>query len=258
MLNGHLTALNPFISRSTDKCKPLCQALKKNGADFHWNEEWETTFQGLKRYLASPPPLSKPSSGETLYLYLCQLFHERPPNKIPEARKANASPLNHLEEAQALLLNLPDHSHHRVSPTKHREKSQSNRKDIKMASELRSYGLRCEPRIVIKGQVLADFIADFTSRTMEHANQLGGWILNIDGASNSKGVGIGIVLTTPEGSIIEQSFTLSFPASNNETEYEVVLAGLRATITLGVTRLEVLCDSLLVVNQVSGEYVTRD
>jgi len=189
---------------------------------------------------------------------LCQLFHERPPNKIPEARKANASPLNHLEEAQALLLNLPDHSHHRVSPTKHREKSQSNRKDIKMASELRSYGLRCEPRIVIKGQVFADFIADFTSRTMEHANQLGGWILNVDGASNSKGVGIGIVLTTPEGSIIEQSFTLGFHASNNEAEYEVVLAGLRAAITLEVTGLEVHCDSSLIVNQVSGEYVTRD
>jgi len=46
--------------------------------------------------------------------------------------------------------------------------------------------------------------------------------------------GIGIVLTTPEGSIIEQSFTLGFPASNNEAEYEAVLAGLRAAITLGV------------------------
>jgi len=28
------------------------------------------TFQGLKRYLTSPPLLSKPSSGETLYLYI--------------------------------------------------------------------------------------------------------------------------------------------------------------------------------------------
>jgi len=44
--------------------------LKKNGADFHWNEKCETDFQGLKRYLASPPLLLKPFSGETLYLYL--------------------------------------------------------------------------------------------------------------------------------------------------------------------------------------------
>jgi len=68
MLNGHLAALNRLISRSTDKCKPFFQGLKKNRVDFCWNEECETTFQGLKRYLTSPPLLSKPSSGETLYL----------------------------------------------------------------------------------------------------------------------------------------------------------------------------------------------
>jgi len=47
-------------------------------------------------------------------------------------------------------------------------------------------------------------------------------------------------------------------ASNNEAEYEAVLAGLRMAITLGVTGLEVRCDSSVVVNQVSREYVTRD
>ena len=41
MLNGHLAALNRFISRSTDKCKTFFLALKKNGADFRWNEEYE-------------------------------------------------------------------------------------------------------------------------------------------------------------------------------------------------------------------------
>ena len=34
ILNGHLTALNRFLSRFTDKCKPIFLALKKNGADF--------------------------------------------------------------------------------------------------------------------------------------------------------------------------------------------------------------------------------
>ena len=76
-------------------------------------------------------------------------------------------------------------------------------------------------------------------------------MLNVDGASNNKGVGIGIILTALEGSIIEQSFTLCFLASNNEAEYETVLAGLRAAITIGITGLEVQCDSSLVVNQVN-------
>jgi len=71
-------------------------------------------------------------------------------------------------------------------------------------------------------------------------------------ASNNKGSGIGIVFITPEGFIIEQSFTLSFPATNNETEYEAVIIGLKMTSTLGVIGLEVHCDSLLVVSQSKG------
>ena len=54
MLNGHLVALNRFISRSTDNCKSFFLVLKKNGADFHWNEESETAFKELRRYLVSP------------------------------------------------------------------------------------------------------------------------------------------------------------------------------------------------------------
>jgi len=118
----------------------------------------------------------------------------------------------------------------------------------KWASKLRSYGLKYELKTVIKGQVLADFIADFTPGATKHAEHLEGWILNVDGASNSKRAGIGIVLTIPKGSIIEQSFTLSSPAFHNEVEYEAVLAGLRAAITLGVTVFEVQCDSSHIVN----------
>jgi len=59
-----------FISRSTDKCKPFFQALKKNETDFRWNEECETAFQGLRKYLASTSLLSKPTAGEMLFLYL--------------------------------------------------------------------------------------------------------------------------------------------------------------------------------------------
>ena len=59
-----------FLSRSTDKCKQFFQALKKNRADFHWDEECEVAFQGLKKYLTSSPLLSKPIIRETLFLYL--------------------------------------------------------------------------------------------------------------------------------------------------------------------------------------------
>ena len=73
---------------------------------------------------------------------------------------------------------------------------------------------------------MAYFIADFSLGATAYADQLEGWIQKVDRASNSKRADIRIVLTTPEGSIIEQSFTIGFPASNNEVEYEDVLAGI--------------------------------
>ena len=80
----------------------------------------------------------------------------------------------------------------------------------------------------------------------------------MNGASNSKVTGVGIILATLEGFIIDRSFTLGFAATNNEVEYEVVIAGLRIAMTLGVTGLEVCCDSTLVVCQVNGKYAAKD
>ena len=91
------------------------------------------------------------------------------------------------------------------------ENSEATGRISKWASELRSYGLKYKPRTAIKGQVLADFNADFTPGITRHTDQLEGWVLNVDGASNSKETGIRIILFTHEGSIIEQSFTLDFP-----------------------------------------------
>ena len=84
------------------------------------------------------------------------------------------------------------------------ENSEATRRLSKRASEMRPYGLRYKPRTVIKGNVLADFIADFTLETTEHAEQLEGWILNVDGTSNIKGQASGL-----------SSSLLKDPSSNN-------------------------------------------
>ncbi|XP_021831124.1 uncharacterized protein LOC110771174 [Prunus avium] len=68
-LTGRAAALNRFLSRSTDKCRPFFRALKKGQRD-KWDEECEEAFQNLKTYLTSPPLLSKPVPGEDLFVYL--------------------------------------------------------------------------------------------------------------------------------------------------------------------------------------------
>jgi len=76
----------------------------------------------------------------------------------------------------------------------------------------------------------------------------------VDGALNSKGTRVRVVLITPYGSIIEQSYTLRFRATNNKAEYKEVIAGLEMATTFGVAVLEVQCDSLLIVSQINKEY----
>ena len=79
----------------------------------------------------------------------------------------------------------------------------------------------------------------------------------MDGASNEGGVGDGIVMTGPEGHKMYCALRFRFEASNNEAEYETLLAGLRLARELKVTHLHVFSDSQLVVFQVKGEYQAR-
>ena len=87
---------------------------------------------------------------------------------------------------------------------------------------------------------------------------MGKWELFVDGASNSKGSGVGIVLVSPEGLVLEQAVLLKFSTSNNEAEYEALLIGLKTAKKLSASHLQVFCDSQLVANQISGKYQARD
>ena len=69
------------------------------------------------------------------------------------------------------------------------------------------------------------------------------WKVHVDGASSAIGVGVGIIIITLEGILLEHSFRLGFNASNNEAEYEVLLAGLRAVLRLGARDMEIYLDS---------------
>ena len=76
------------------------------------------------------------------------------------------------------------------------------------------------------------------------------WKVFVDGASSASGAEARIVVITPEGIKLEHSFRLGFKASNNEAEYEALLAGLRVVSDLGAKEVEIYSDSRLVVNQV--------
>ena len=70
----------------------------------------------------------------------------------------------------------------------------------------------------------------------------------VDGTSNCRGIGVGIIIISPKGVKVEKSFRLGFLMSNNEAEYETLLVRVGMSRQVGVDRVQLHCDSQLVVS----------
>ena len=132
---------------------------------------------------------------------------------------------------------------------------------MKWAIELSEFDIKYKPKTTVKGQVLADFVMEFTStkpaKDAQTTTDLTIWKLSVDGFSNAQGSEAGLILTSPEGIDIEYALRFGFHASNNEAEYEAVIAGLNLTHSLEVDQLEIYSDSQLVVRQIEDTYKAK-
>ncbi|XP_070672082.1 uncharacterized protein [Malus domestica] len=124
-----------------------------------------------------------------------------------------------------------------------------------------------------KAQALVDFIAEFITGlenataqpkyAFEHAlaeptlSDKGFWCMHIDGSSNYKGSGASLVLITLDGSMLERAITLGFKASNNEAEYDALLAGLRMAQDLAVKKFSIHFYSQLITSQTIEKYAVK-
>nr|GFA80323.1 reverse transcriptase domain-containing protein [Tanacetum cinerariifolium] len=118
------------------------------------------------------------------------------------------------------------------------------------------------PRTSIKRQVLADFLNEMPSNASQGASvaetQQEPWTLFTDGSSCIDGSGAGLILTNPDGVEFTYALRFQFAASNNEAEYEALIAGLRIATQMGVKNIQANVDSKLVANQVLGTYVAKE
>ncbi|XP_030942035.1 uncharacterized protein LOC115967090 [Quercus lobata] len=242
-LTGRIAALNRFVSRATDKCLPFFKTLKQA---FAWTGECKAAFQELKQYLSSPPLLSPSKEGENLYLYLAvsasavsaALIREEGKKQLPvyyvsQAFQGAESRYPRIEKIAFAL--------------------------IVASRKLSQFDIEYHPRTAIKAQALADFIAEFTfpdeDRIIDEADKL---IIQTDGSSAQKKEGVGAIITTPDGEVLKYGVQLKFPATNNETEYEGILTGLRLGKALGAKNLLIQSDSKLVIGQIKGEYEAKE
>lgn len=64
----------------------------------------------------------------------------------------------------------------------------------------------------------------------------------MDGASNARGYGAGLILANPDGVAVEYALRFDFKASNNKAEYEALIVGLNLARDLGVGLIRVFMD----------------
>ena len=119
------------------------------------------------------------------------------------------------------------------------------------------FGIQYKPHLAIKEHIFVDFLKEIPQQDMDPGNSKL-WILNMDGASRQTGAGISLQFKSLTKEIIEQVIRLDFPTSNNEAEYEAILAGIDLAIFVSLEKIIIQSDSQLVVGQVNEEYETRD
>ncbi|GKB86556.1 reverse transcriptase domain-containing protein [Tanacetum coccineum] len=133
----------------------------------------------------------------------------------------------------------------------------------KYAVELGAYNITYAPQNAIKGQVLMDFLNESPVGTkhmeictlIDEEAGMEEWALFKDGASSLKGVGAGLVLIDPSEVEYTYAIRLNFPITNNEAEYEALLAGLYMAQNMKVQALKVKVDLKLVACQLNVEFV---
>ena len=136
------------------------------------------------------------------------------------------------------------------------------------------FDIKCMPRTSVKGQVLADLVAEFAETPFEEkverqgmeTKSVGMFSLQdplssrvyVDGAVNQRGSKVGLVLVSPEKITIKKSLRLGFSATNNKAEYKALLVGMAMVQKMGGKVVEIFSDSRLVIGQVRGELEARD
>ncbi|XP_071740648.1 uncharacterized protein [Rutidosis leptorrhynchoides] len=260
-LTGKLAALMRFLSKAAERQLPFFKTLKGclKQKSFVWTSEAETTFQEMKKLLKTLPTLIAPIKGEILYLYISManeafgsvLVAERDKiqklvyfvSKALARSEINYAPIEKFVCALILISRRlgryfqghPVHVLSNMSVKQVLTKPEISCRLALWAVELGAYEISYLPRNAIKGQVLADYLAEM-----------------------SEGFGAGLVLASPSGEEHTYALRFNFDVTNNEAEYEALLAGLNITHKMNVTKLRAFTDSQLVANQFSGSFDAHD
>jgi hypothetical protein len=263
---GCLAALSHFISRLGEKGLPLYRLLKKNER-FSSTVETQEALYKLKATLAHAPILTPPLDGEHLYLYVATTTQvvsavivverteeghalpvQRPVyyiNEVLSETKTHYLQIQKLLYAVVLARCKLRHyfEAHLVTVVSSFPLGETIRNpDVagriaKWCVELMGETLAYAPRKAIKSQILANFVAEWIDTQLPPPQiQAECWTLYFDRSVMKTGAGAVLLFISPLGEHMRYAVRLHFPASNNMTEYEALLCGLKIAIETGIKR----------------------
>ncbi|XP_078153726.1 uncharacterized protein LOC144548890, partial [Carex rostrata] len=299
---GRLAYIRRFIANLSGKIQQFTRLTKKN-VPFKWDSECQIAFERVKQYLLRPPVLAAPIPGKPLILYttalegslgalLAQENKEGKENalyylsRMLVGAESNYTPIE--KHCLALVFAIKKLRHYmlshkvtlvsRVDPIRYlMTRPMLTGRLAKWAIILTEFDITYVPQKAIKGQALADFLAEHPisddsplacefpdEEIMSIEENSPGWELYFDGASSIRPVpgnqipriraGIGLVFVTPTRGIIRHSLALTEPCTNNEAEYEALIAELEIAVGTKIKKLKIFGDSQLIINQVLGDY----
>jgi ribonuclease HI len=283
-LIGRVAALNRFIPRAAERSMLFFQVLRSS-KNFQWSKPQKQAFQELKDYLSNMTKLCPPEPRSPLLLYVSAsnsavstvLVPEKEGGKVKqipvyfasEALSGSKLFYSELEKiAYAVIMAARKLRHyfegHRIRVITNQPlndlfaNKEASTRIIKWGAELSEYTVDFERRSVIKLQVLADFVVDWTSPTHNlDEEMLTPWVVQCNGAGCHKGVGISAVVTSPTGVVIRYAARLIFVkeehSTNNTTEYEALLMALRKMKALGQQNFIIKTDSKVIQEHIEKE-----
>jgi ribonuclease HI len=265
--------------------------LLKKVDKFQWTSEAQEALDALKKFLTTPPVLKPPrratptQPAEDLLLYIsCTTHVVSTALVVEQAEEGHAYPVQHpvyfisevlgpskkkYPQVQKLLyavlltarkLRHYFDDHKVIVVTGFPIGDILHNKEVvgriaKWACELGSHDIEFRPRTAIKTQALVDFVSEWTEQqVLDNPETAEVWRMYFDGLLKLQGAGTGILFIAPGGEQLKYALQLLFPASNNAAEYEALIHGLNISISLGIKRLMVYGDSLVIISQINKEW----